>query len=524
MKKIDPKAITVRKALCPFCSFGCDFGVIFNDFGVSGVEYIRTGSSEGRLCPRGSAAAMYLDHPRRLSVPQKKGKSVDWSKMSKELGKILGSPKSVAVTFDRNVTPEEHSAVVGFCKKIGIDDIASTYFEPDAHLVPFMQKPFSMTELEDKQLVVVLGDPFNYAPMSSRAIIDWKLGNKKNRLVVIDSMNTHTAGFADRFLKVNIGTEPLLLLALAKQEYEGVDTAKITGIDASTIEEISKAIRDAERGLIFACSSFGHTYDPVLMAEGLAQLQESSGMKIVPFVEFAAYGGTQGFASIIDKIKKKKIKYLLNFGELFPFYYPQLSGELKAANIYATSPLKFNDHNVLPVPLTLEKEGTVLTTFGKKKLSGSIEPPSGARSIVDLLSMLAEERGSAKASAAPGLKIDVLGRVQKLAERAAGKKKGVLLIGEKVAYSFLGFFEPEALKMNPADAAEFSIAANDIATVTTKHGSADLWVRLTEDVGPGIVAVAAETPAVKGLFTYEFDPDTNSVNFIPTEVKICRKE
>jgi formylmethanofuran dehydrogenase subunit D len=247
-------------------------------------------------------------------------------------------------------------------------------------------------------------------------------------------------------------------------------------------------------------------------------------MRIVPFVEFAAYSGTQGFSVVVDMVKKKKIKNLINFGELFPFYYPQLSTDLKAANIYATSPIKYSDHNVLPVPLTLEKEGSVITTFGKRKLSANIEPPSGAMSINSILEMLSDEKGVAKPIAAPETKVNVLKRAQGLAERVLSRKKGMRLIGEKISYNFLGFYEPEALKINPGDAAEFGIRANDTATVTTKHGSVDLMVKLTDDVGKGIVAVAAETPAVKGLFAYEVDPDTKSFNFIPTEVKICRKE
>lgn len=524
MKKIDPKGMTIRKALCPFCSFGCDFGVVFNDFGIVGVEYIRTGSSEGRLCPRGSAAALFLDHARRLSTPLKKGKPVDWSRMGKELGKIGDNPKRVAVAVDRNVTPEEYSTIVGFCKKIGVEDIGSTYFESDAHLASFITKPFSMTEIEDKQLVVALGDPFNCAPMSSRAIIDWKLSNKKNRLVVIDSISTHTAGFADRFLKVHLGTEPLLLLALAREEYEGIDVAKMTGIDPSTIREISGAIRDADRGLIFACSSFGHTYDSVLMAEALARLQEFSGMRVVPFVEFAAHTGVHNFTDILEKIKKKKITYLLNFGELFPFYYPQLLADLKAVNIYATSPLKHKGQNVLPVPLTLEKEGTVVTTFGKRKLSGGIEPPSGSKSIDDILNLLSGERGEVKPSAVSRPKVDVLGRARRLAERTTPRKRNIRLIGEKIAYSFLGLFEPEMLKINPSDAVELGITGNDTVSVSSKHGSADLAVKLTSEVGEGIVAVAAETPTVRGLFDYEYDIETKGVNFVPTEVHICRKE
>jgi hypothetical protein len=360
--------------------------------------------------------------------------------------------------------------------------------------------------------------------MSSKSIIEWKLKDKKHDLIVIDSLITHTAGFADRFLKVNLGSEPLLLLALAQQKTDGVDVARATGIDASMIEEVSNALKGTKNGILFVCLSFGHTYDPALVAEALRRLRKFSGMRVVPFVEFADYDGIKGFSDVVDMVKKKKIKYVLNFGELFPFYYPQLATDLRPANIYATSPIKYSDYNVLPVPLTLEKEGSVTTTFGKRKLAGSVEPPSGARAIESILEMLSDEQGVVKPAAASEAKIDISKRAQGLAERVVPKKKGLRLIGEKISYNFLGFLEPEALKINPSDAAELGIAANDAATVTTKHGSVDLMVKLTEEVGKGIVSVAAETPAVKGLFAYEVDPDTKNLNFIPTEVKICRKE
>ena len=524
MKNIDPKATTVKKVLCPFCSYGCDFGVVLDDFGIKGVEYMNKGSSEGRLCPRGSAAAMYMDHPRRLSMPLKQGKQVSWSKMGKEMRKVIGNPKSVAVTFDRNVTPEEYAKILGFCKKAGIENIASTYFEPDNCLKGFLDQPFSMSEVDNAERILILGDLFNYAPMSSKSIIEWKLKDKKHDLIVIDSLTTHTAGFADRFLKVNLGSEPLLLLALAQQKTDGIDVAQATGIDTSVIDAISGALKGTKNGILFVCLSFGHTYDPALVAEALRRLQKFSGMRIVPFVEFSAYDGTKGFAEVVEMIKKKKIKHVVNFGELFPFYYPQLASNLKPAHIYATSPIKYSDHNVLPVPLTIEKEGSVITTFGKKKLTAGVELPSGAKDIYSILEMLSDEQGVAKPIAAPEAKIDATKRAQGLAERVVSKKKGMRLIGEKISYNFLGFFEPETLKINPADAAEIGMTANDTATLTTKHGSADLMVKLTEDVGEGIVAVPAETPAVKGLFAYEVDPDTKNLNFIPTEVKICRKE
>ena len=524
MKKIDPKTITIKRALCPFCSHGCEFGIIFNDFGIKGVEYIKDGSSNGRLCPRGSAAGIYLDHPRRLTVPLKNGKEVGWAKMAKELSKVFGSPKSLAVTFDRNVTPEEYAAIIGFCDHIGIQYTASTYLEPEHHLAPFLGQPFAPADLDKAKIVVVLGDLFNQAPMSSRAIIDWKMKDKKNRLIVIDSLNTHTAGFANQFIRVNVGTEPLLLLAFAQEKLNGIDISKLTGIDGATIKQLSDAIKGNNNGFVFVSLPFGHTYDPGLYAEGLRMVQKFSGMKVVPFVEFARYDGNQGFPEIIDLAKKKKVKNLINFGELFPFYYTQLAERLKGVNIYATSTLRHNGHIELPVPVGLEKEGTLVTTFGKRKLAGNIEPPSGAKSVEAILSMQSTGFGKGKVPHSGEKKIDIKARAQRLAEMAGVRKKSYKLVGEKIAYNFLGFLEGETLKINPLDAVELGIGEKDSASITSKQGSANLPVRITEDVNQGVVALAAETPVVRGLFEYEVDTELNTVNFIPTEVKICRKE
>jgi len=147
MKKVDPNPTftTVKKTICPFCSFGCEFGVIFDDFGIRGVEYIKDGSSEGRLCPRGSAAALYLNHPLRLSMPIKNGKILDWTKLGKDLKKIFDKPAKVAVTFDRNLTIEDYRSIISFCKATGVENIASTYFEPEACCVNFLANHSQLT-------------------------------------------------------------------------------------------------------------------------------------------------------------------------------------------------------------------------------------------------------------------------------------------------------------------------------------------------------------------------------------------
>ena len=523
MKKIDPRFTTVKKTVCPFCSFGCNLGVVFDDFGIKGVEYIKEGSSKGRLCPRGSAAALYLNHPKRLSMPMKDNKVLEWSKLTKDLKKILDNPKNVAVTFDRNLTIEEYESIISFCDKTGIENIASTYFEPERFLKKFLNKPFSLDEIDNAKMIIVLGDPFSQTPMISKALINWKLRDWKNRLVVIDTINSHTAGFANDFLKGTVGTEPILLYGLAQESMGNIDIAAITGIPESKIKEISKSFKQAKNGLIIVSLPFAHTYDSLLLTRSLAKLSTFSGKKVVSLVEFAGFEGNQYFGSIMNLVKKKKIKHLINFGELFPFYYSQVAKNLKALNIYSSSTIKYNEYTTIPVALNLEKQGTILTNFGKKKLDGNIKPSSGAKTISEIIALLQEVSGKGKRLDMPELKIDIKERVKKLVEKCTipKKKETLKLIGEKIAYNFLGFFEKEILKLNPQDAKKLGIKQNDIISIKSKHGKVDLAAKLTKDVENGIVSIPAETPEVKGLFDFEID--NNIVNFIPTEVEIWRK-
>jgi hypothetical protein len=523
MKKVDPTFTTVKKTVCPFCSFGCEFGVVFDDFGVRGVEYIADGSSQGRLCPRGSAAALYLNHKLRSSMPTQNGKVLDWTKLSKDLKRAFDKPANAAVTFDRNLTTEDYHSILGFCKESGIDNIASTYFEPESFLRGFFSNPFAVEDIGKAKTILVVGDPFNQVPMLSRSLIEWKLSSRKNRLVVLDTIATHTSAFATDFLKCNVGTEPLLLLALAGENLGAIDISGNTGISSAVITDIAKSMKADNNGLILVCLSFAHTYDPQFLVEGLNRLSSHTGSIVVPFVEFAGFEGNQHFGDILDKIKKKKIKYLMNFGELFPFYYPQLAKVLKKVNIYATSPIKHKYHTILPVALNLEKQGTILTNRGQQGLSGTINPASGARMIEEILGLMKPAKADKNALSAPISRIDMTERAKNIVEKTKvpKKKKTLKLIGEKIAYNFLGLFGEGKIKINPLDAETLGIKPTDIAVLNSKQGRAEFSIKLTTDVDPGIAVIAAETPEAKGLFDY--DLTDNIVNFIPTEVEIWRK-
>ena len=523
MKKVDPNFTTVKKTVCPFCSYGCEFGVVFDDFGVRGVEYIAGGSSQGRLCPRGSAAALYLNHKLRLSMPVQNGKVLDWAKLGKDLKKVFDKPANIAVTFDRNITIEDYQSILGFCKEQGIDDIASTYLEPEALLRCFFKEPFTPDKISDAKTIVIVGDPFNQVPILSKTLIEWKLRDRNNRLVVIDSIKTHTSTFSSDFLKCTVGTEPLLLMALADEDIRGVDISSITGVSSSVMKDISQSMKNDSKGLILVCLSFAHTYDPQFFVHGLERLSSFTDCSVIPFVEFTGFEGNQQFGDILDKIKKKKIKYLVNFGELFPFYYPQLDRVLKGVKIYATSPIKQNYHTVMPIALNLEKKGTIRTNRGILDLPGDIDPASGARRVEEILGLIKPVKAEKTELSVPRSKIDVNERAKNIITRnkETKKKKSLKLIGEKIAYSFLGLFGDEKVKINPLDAEALGIRSTDIAVLSSKQGKAEFLVKLTTDVEPGTAVMAAETPEARGLFDYE--STDKIINFIPTEVEIWRK-
>jgi anaerobic selenocysteine-containing dehydrogenase len=81
--------------------------------------------------------------------------------------------------------------------------------------------------------------------------------------------------------------------------------------------------------------------------------------------------------------------------------------------------------------------------------------------------------------------------------------------------------EQGVVKLNPYDAQSLGIRMGDIVNIKSKHGKAELKVNLTMDVDQSTAFVAAEEPAVRGLFDYTNNDDI--ISFIPTEVEIWRK-
>jgi hypothetical protein len=534
MISIDPRGTTLQRAICTFCSYGCELGIVSDDLGIRGVEYILEGvPNSGRLCPRGSAAAHYLNHPRRLTVPWKNGCSVAWDKIVKDLKKFIKKPDQVAVTFDRNLTREEYYGVLNFCRRNGIEACASSYLEPESLLAPMLQNEpkFNPTDIDASNVVVVIGDLFQSAPMTSKHIIEWRYRDRKNRLAVIDSLGTYTGKFATDFLKVGIGSEPLALLAMAG----ALDQSADPGLPVARLREIGDNLKNAAAGVILVTMPFGRYYDPILFIKALQTLTETSGKRIVPFVEYAAFPGSKRFGDVLEMARTRKIKQIINFGEVFPYHYPQFAPHLKNIELVATAVLKpqksdpdyklqnWEKITMLPAALNLEKTGTVETSFGPRPQPAGIPAASGALDVTQVLGRFGTVDVQAQSMRPADFSVAVAGRIENLKQKILNSKKGrYVLVGDKSAFNFMAFWEPERLRINPLEARQIGIGNGETVRIRTKNGEAEFPAELSDLVPTGVLAVPIETGRTKFLFDFEIEQ--GFVNFPPTEAELCRKE
>jgi len=515
----------VIRTLCPFCSYGCELGVVFDDLGIRGVEYIKDTPNQGRLCPRGSASVLYLNHPKRLCVPVENSRYTDWGRIKQNLQNAFAQPDAIAVTIDKNVTIDEESAILNFCKKLNLHNVASTYFEPESLLNRLIDEKNSATidDIEKSQMIIVLGDIFDNVPMMSRNLINWKLSDRRHRLVVIDSVRNHTSYFATDFLMVKPGTEAIVMLNLAGENISGIDTSKISDIPDKILQDLFKDFKSTETGLIITSMPFAHSYEPQVLVEGLKRLSNFSNKKILPLFEFVHFNKLPNFGNLLPLFKKNRIKYLINFGELFPFYYPQIYSELSGINVFATSTLRFRDFTQIPIALNMEKSGTILTSFGKKTLRGEISTVSGAKNIIQLLNLLGFETAGSECEPPNNENIDFKDGAKRIVDRISQKKDGwLMLFGEKISFYYLGLLEKPILKINPADAVEIGLKPNDFVFVESKNNKVRIQIKITSEIPQGAVFTQPETAEIRGLFEYEVV--NGYLNFNPTGVKIWQEE
>jgi anaerobic selenocysteine-containing dehydrogenase len=589
----------MTKTTCPFCLYGCELGIVSEP--VSRIEYLPLSKiNQGRLCARGNAAPIILSHKMRLAYPLHQNKEVFWDKAIPQIpnseSQIPNSDYSlggqeIAITFDQGLTKEEFNLVNKFAAELqgtsGLGGFACSYLEPDLLLQGCLDdiQIAQIQDIEKTNIFILVGDVFGQTPVIAKPILERRYAERNNRIFVIDSIQTRTAAFADKFLRCAPSTEPLILLGLiALLNGKLTESAKggllkaIAEVTECPISEISAVGGQVSAlgGLVVSATCLGRTEDPYLLSLTCQTLAVKGKMKYLPTGEYLPFGiGKDSFGDILYRIKQGRIKVLINFGENFPFHYPQIQADLGkldhliATALFRPTPLPIPNLTILPIPSNLEKQGTIKTLWGEAKINKTMEPVSGSKTIPQIIDYLRQsiQRGFAplnprkdfflKPGEMRGLPSSVdrdrgpltdngqrktdnppkADEVYQRAEEFLNKKLHeknrnpnlVTLIGSKPAIGFLNIFDDEVIiKINPADALRFKLDDKKPVKVAAESAlcgyETELIAKVTEEVPPGVAQVGVNRIENRRLFHIVIDKATNNVIFTPTEVRLWQKE
>ncbi len=534
----------IRKGVCSFCRLGCELGILTDDWKIIGVEYLKgNGLNDGGLCARGNAAAIYLDHPRRLVFPMENGRIISWDETFAKLADLLKKTDSreLAITYDSNLTEEEYSLVWKLAQRLGIENLASSYLEPEIYFgntLPGVSNA-TLEDIRKSSVFVLVGDVFNQTPMIARQILEAKYASKSGRIYVIDSYVTHTASFADIFLQVSPGMESLALLGLSilvsgsEGQFPLEKCIECSGVGSSSLRSVANSLTGDEKKAVVAVMALGRTKDPLLLS-GFAQYlaaQLPGDRTFLPLGESFSKVGKVEFADILRKIESEEVKVLINFGVVFPHMYPQLGGKLhKLSRFISTAVLKTDIESIsgvwLPAALNLEKSGSIDTAFGIRNISSTVAPASGAKSVGEIIERLAAELSLnlSKEKTSIPKKVVELDNLKARADRLLNEKKDdLVLVGEKIAYNFRSFFGEEPyVKLNPIEALRLNAKSGEIVTVKTSIAQTELKLITTDRVPPRLAVVSVESPGARALFDVSIDEEV--LCFKPQTVELWKEK
>ncbi|MEO0130816.1 MAG: hypothetical protein ABIK76_03905 [candidate division WOR-3 bacterium] len=375
------------KVNCPFCFLNCPLTIKKEKFKFA-IRY------EGPLCARGNAIPILLDSPKRLSLPlfinNGKKETRSFKEVIKELTKDLKTYKKeeIAIGLDAFLKEEDKKKIYSFFKSFGIENIFSSYLEPD---IFFSFKASGVKEgdlekIDKADFILIIGDVFGSFPIVARRILKRKYEDKNVLLYGIDLFRNRACGFTNQFLVPKIGTELLVLFLILEKaqiiKTKGIKIEEIenlSGINPALIELYSEKILNAKNGLVIVSLENGKTFEPILYSLLLQTFcNKRTNLYFLGLKNFNSIPLDISFGEILEKIEKRETKLLVNFGNSFSFFYPQLYEKLnKCEKIYLTS----------FYPMSLE--GLSSTYFLPQSLpieeQNSIPPYSGSRTISEIL-------------------------------------------------------------------------------------------------------------------------------------------
>lgn len=549
----------ITNTTCPFCLFGCNLSLNTmnrGDFLIRKIEYdSQSPINQGRLCARGNLANTIIDDKKRLTSPLFNNKKLDWvvalSQIKHQLKEY--SPKEIAITFDTNNTLEELDLIFSFANALKVDNIARSYLEPEtffSYSFPDV-KYADLKDIEQAKVILVIGDIFSKIPVLSKPVLDTKYANRNNRLYYIDSVKTRLTGFANKFIHVKPGTEPLVLLGLigmmgktaknilGDKNFNAIrknltTIIEICGISLNDIEEIAKSLLTIPDGVIFASVDYAKIDDPLLLS-ALSQFLQivTPGEKkfCAPALSSIPFGKAK-FGEIIESVNQGKVKAIINFGDIFPDYYPSVSSRLENLKLFVSTTTKLDilkrPNWILPVPSLLEKSGTIKTLWGKTNIKPIAEPVNGSKTISEIVEKIApdiEFLSKIKINDKIMLNIDdVIGRAIEYVEQKRNSKDEITVIGEESAFGYRGILneDPNYIKINPITARQLGLKQNNAVKLIANNFDRQFTIDITDSVPKNSAAVAVNAQENRSLFPMLIDSLTKDIIITPVKGNIIK--
>jgi hypothetical protein len=526
--------VTRARTTCPFCRNGCESEVTF-DYQYR-MEYPADAKvNQGRLCPRGNSANIVVDHPKRLGYPLLDGREVSRDRAMKELRDGLGAvkPGEMAVVYGRGLTEAEVRQVRGFAKELGTSNIVCGHIEPENAFGRILDgaKAATLDDVRQAKVTLLVGDVFSTSPVASGAILDARYADRKNRVIVIDSLKTRQAGFAHLFLQTRPGGEAFALLAIAgllDSGLKGIDVdscAVAAGVDRKQLEAAAAMLKPGTAGFVGSAMHLGRVQFPVLHSLASQLVAVKSGKPFTGFAEARVPPGVMSFAALQQAVAAGRISGIAWFGGLYPYSYPSLWPELSTVPFRVCTsifrPEKPLPGLVLPAASELEKEATGRSYWGEVARHPVAAVHSGARTVTRILvdagyTTEAKDEPASNVGAETPVKMgtDALKRLP------AG---GTVLVGEKRAFGIGGFHDTEEwLSINRSDAAESGIGDDDSVEVATAAGRRVLAASLTDAVPAGVMSLGVNAHANRALFPLSVDETSGDVVAAPVVVSVTR--
>jgi len=521
------------RTTCPFCLNGCESIVTF-DYQFR-MEYpLDAPVNKGRLCPRGNSASIVVDHPKRLAYPLLDGKEVTWDQAMQYIGSAMAGarPEETAVVYSRGLTEAEVRLVWGFADAAGTRNLVCGYVEPDncfQHRLAGV-KAATIEQVKAARTTLLVGDVFNTSPVASGPVLEARYADRKNRLIVIDSIRTRQAGQAHVFLQVRPGTEVFALLGMVGglDKGLGTDVEQCAAVSGVTGKQLADAAQMLLNGPSFVGSAMhlGRVCYPVQHSLMSQLVAVKAGATFMGFGEARVPFGKAGFEEFRRQAESGSLKTVFWFGGMYPYSYPELMSELTGHVQFRVATSIFRPESalpglVLPIPSELEKESTGQSYWGVVSRHPVAAAFSGARPLARILGDLVSVSEIEPAAVPEKTAAEAV----KLTQAASAGVDTVefVLLGEKRASGIGGFYDIEdEIRLSSSDAAKLGVGNGEYVWAESATGKAEFRARVTAAVPDGVMSIGVNAHRNRVLFPLASDAASGETVIPPGPVHVAK--